>query len=327
MKFFLLIFSLQIHVAFCQNSYTKYFSYVNKAELALCDSNWSVSLYNYKKAFDQKKMESYSFDIHNAIVCSILLNKMKDANKFAKILILKGCDTVYFNKNCFAKLRESKGWIKFIGNYSKQNYRHQKNNIHLAAIVDSLYVIDQEKKESRKSFFVSNAKLLKKEIELSHYPSESVIGIRSENNRFIDKAAFILFHYKSYYRNEIDIDSLLFSRVKKGEMHPSYFAWLPFKKANYYYSINENNALLIIGNELYEVNPNYKQLLEINKKRNDINLPDLDSFKKITKFYLKDRRFVYPVDGRIMIIESFTDENSKKSLLKEYKEIGKYQSL
>ena len=319
----ILFFNLFVYKLFGQNPNENYFNNICNAELALCDSNWSSSLCFYKKAFNEKKLDSYSFDLHNAIVCASLTNKVKDAKKFAKMLILKGCDSAYFNKKCFEKLRTYKSWSRTIKSLPIK--QPNKKNTNLATIIDSLYTKDQSRDENRKSYFSSNAKFLKKEIEFNSYPSEAVIGIKIENNRFIDKTSFMLYHYKSYHRSD-DIDSLLFISVKKGDMHPVYFAWLPFKKAIYNYSIKENNALLVIGTELYEANPRTAHLVEINKKRKEIYLPEFDHFKKITKFYLKDRRFVYPVDGRIIIIESFADETSKERLLKEYKLVGTYNT-
>ena len=322
MKYILLLLLLSPVRVFSQKD-CLYYKYVTQAELSLCDSNWITALSFYHKAIDKRKYNSYSFDVHNALVCCVLLKKNKEALVFAEILVVKGCDKEYFAKECFYKFNETQEYSTLLQKMpSLMKLRSKSKNFDIAATIDSLYSIDQDNNiANRNAVFLSNAIKLREIIKENGYPSENITGIYLEHQRFfVDRVSTMLFHLLSYNRDDIGLIPLLYDKTLKGQFHPAFFTWLPFKEKKYRYGLNGNNILTIVDNEIYICNPNISQLLEYNKRREEICLPDFNTFKKITTFYYKDKRFLHPIDGRINIID-FANEESKLTYLKGYKKI------
>ncbi len=322
-KFLLLLIMISVYNILISQNTNAYMEYVNEAELALSDSNWNKALSMYSKAISIKKNNSFSTDIHNALVCAVILNRYKSALAFSKMLVIKGCSLDYFDKDVFIEFKESKEWRRLLKKELALKDLHNKSiNIAIKNIIDSMYLIDQDKSIiDKKNIFNENALRLKEIIELNGYPSENITGVHLEHNKFfIDKVSVMIYHLLSYARDDISLMPLLYEKAKAGEIHPCYFAWLPFKEKKYQVSISGNNVLTIVDSSIYVYTPQIRQLKEYNKHRKEINLPDLETFKKITLFYYKDKRFIYPVDGRITKID-FANEGSKISYLKDYKKL------
>ena len=68
------------------------------------------------------------------------------SQKIIEILVVKGCDTSYFNKPCFVGIIKHQIWNNMLKKLPKL-IAFRKNNLNeeLRKVIDSLYVIDQNK--------------------------------------------------------------------------------------------------------------------------------------------------------------------------------------
>ena len=84
-----LIFLFSSHLLFSQNYVKTYYQLVNKAELEICNNNYSKAFKIYKKAFTKLEHPFYT-DVKNAFVCGYFANKSeKNLKKYAAILTNK----------------------------------------------------------------------------------------------------------------------------------------------------------------------------------------------------------------------------------------------
>ena len=81
--------------AFGQNDVKKYYKYVNKAELAICDFQYEKAAQYYEKAFNSHT--PFTFDLHNAARLNIKFTKNFDiALQYAKILKERDFGEIYY---------------------------------------------------------------------------------------------------------------------------------------------------------------------------------------------------------------------------------------
>jgi len=94
-----------------------YNSLINQAEVAICDSNYSIAFEHYTKAFD---LLEYPFaqDIYNASICSIMIRDFQSTLQLSQRLVLKGCELEFFYKSSYKEFRKDKiKWSLFIKKY------------------------------------------------------------------------------------------------------------------------------------------------------------------------------------------------------------------
>ena len=84
-----LIFLFSSHLLFSQNNVKTYYQLVNKAELEICNKNYSKAFAIYEKAFTKLEHPFYT-DVKNAFVCGYYANKPeKKLKRYAAILTNK----------------------------------------------------------------------------------------------------------------------------------------------------------------------------------------------------------------------------------------------
>ncbi|HPZ04117.1 MAG TPA: hypothetical protein PLH70_08250 [Bacteroidales bacterium] len=92
---FLISFLFCIIFSFGQDNVKKYYEYVNKAELAICDFQYEKAAQYYEKAFNSHT--PFAFDLYNAARLNIKFTKNFDiALQYAKILKERDSDGIYY---------------------------------------------------------------------------------------------------------------------------------------------------------------------------------------------------------------------------------------
>lgn len=135
-----LIFLFSSHLLFSQNNVKTYYQLVNKAELEICNNNYSKAFAIYKKAFTKLEHPFYT-DVKNAFVCGYYAHKPeKKLKKFAAILTNKSNgfkdlidsadrDERYYRIKEFAektKIRLDQYLVKTIDSLRKEDQKARK---------------------------------------------------------------------------------------------------------------------------------------------------------------------------------------------------------
>lgn len=111
---FLISFLFCIIFSFGQDNVKKYYEYVNKAELAICDFQYEKAAQYYEKAFNSHT--PFAFDLYNAARLNIKFTKNFDiALQYAKILKERDFGGIYyeidtadtFHVQCFKNVEDS----------------------------------------------------------------------------------------------------------------------------------------------------------------------------------------------------------------------------
>jgi len=204
----------------------RYYHYcINKAELCICDTNYSKSNKLYKKAFNY--LRPFPIDLYNASLSAIYSDSFNLAIKYCKNLVRLGCDSLFFNQNPYDIIkRKKKLWNKFTDDYDIIRGEYLKtNNFKLRNTIIKLVENDQrnycglkELRQPEDSIFQ-----ILEEIILKHgYPDAYLIGITTDKDTFIeDYVNVLLRHYYQEYHSKLS--PILFEELKKGKIKPVKF--------------------------------------------------------------------------------------------------------
>ncbi|TAE72912.1 MAG: hypothetical protein EAZ85_08580 [Bacteroidetes bacterium] len=258
MKSFLLFFQMMaiiIHIKAQQipdsKNYTiVYYPKTSKAKISIVNKNYKEALTHYKSAFKSVK-RSFSSDVYNAMVCSIMINNYDQAIVFADTLFDKGINIEKIQKkitefpDIFSSFEQSTQWQKTKKEYPnrKQKYLRPKEK-EVKDFLSYLSDLDQKprgiknnipdtlifkgKKINTKnidrmdSLTMAEFKLFIKE---KGFPSEDVIGkldIHESNYPF----NLLMIHYSYLKSFHQDFDEMLLNEVKKGNFYVENYMYL-----------------------------------------------------------------------------------------------------
>lgn len=293
------------------DSLKKYYSYINSAEIAIYDSNYSEAEKLYDLGFNYKK-HPFLVDVYNLTLVYAIQKKHKKVYENLKKLadfnypISKFEDEVVFT--IFADFYRSKYGKRIIKYAENPNYSF---NLNLRKTYDSLLVVDQYFRKKEGSYKVygdtiykidkSNVELMYKLIAQYGFPSEDLIGTSFgfSYNQF----NIIVSHNHPNVSNKLmtyDFHELLLSAIISGAINNRKGANLIETNAGYsYYGINSFGKIhhyRITPIEFYIPKPEEgiygyfpikeddKELVqELNKKREEIGLPTIEERRKAFK--------------------------------------------
>lgn len=278
----MVIFFITPSVSFGQNrtvDVKSYYEFINKAELAIIDSQYNIAEGCYQKAFELKYPNDK--DLSNAFLVSYALRNTKRAKKYIDDLCYKGWnagyvkdimslpDTAFFNtisKNCDSFCKAGK---------SKDIYEK----------VSILYSIFKEDQRVRKDDFTDTLEAIKVDNENMEHLGQ-----------YIDKYGFPSFEQKgwwltpeacfndAYYSTWIVIwhereltrtplDKKIEAAVLAGDFRPDYWEaaqlYRPDAVKRYHMRLSDADSSLTTA-----------EIAEINKNRASIYLESLQDFRK-----------------------------------------------
>ncbi len=305
----------------------KYFEYVNKAELAICDSNYYEAITNYKHALQYLK-EPFGKDIYNLLHCALNTEDKECIN----LCIVKYKERDYKLPFWMDNFREKK-----IGKYFDSIYAHNLTqstiNYRYKAFIEMLLAKDQSirydlsektiiqwKKDSIiYSIDSINMTLLKHYIDSTGvFPTESVVG--NEDNFPSNPILYtiLLIHYaadvgtQNVFSNPINLN--LNQQVLSGNFSPEIYAHLCGSRGYGLDGIYYDNPNTYVGK--YQIkgegigNPSFKlsdkstwnikyeeipmsveEIKAINKKRDNIYMESNQDFLRKVRYLVQ---FDYP---------------------------------
>ena len=296
----------------------KYFNNVNKAELAIIDSNYQGACEYYKKAFKYLQ-EPFGKDIHNFLLAGLYAN-----------------DTLALQM-CYPKFVERKyKYIAYTNERSKLSpylqYLFENSNIKskidtmFVKIIDSLVKEDQTVRRgsctANDLFNIDsiNMKRLVDYMNNNHiFLDEKIIGNNKNCPFFEPYCWLILWHYSRTADNIQNPVNLNFrEKVIQGELRPEYYAVLcDYNQYGFNGSWSEirygtNTQLLKNKNNDIRVSiPDYtKDLKKLNKERKKIYLCSYEDYLKKLEFERKNMEFTFKKEWEKMSYFKFINTMS-----------------
>ena len=275
-----------------QIKFTDYYVSVNKAELAICDSNFNLANKFYREAFGISKGKSFNRDLTNAFLSAmdskeytlaeeyfsglkkkgidssavkkILANYQGDALDRLKSFINKQTDTKYTSKYpAIKQIKELVNWDQGVRAYYSKLYEGDY-------MVDSVYRADSIIAQRLMQIFNKNG-----------FPDENTLN----------ECAVIILHNQGSYSLPHFFDSILYKAVRNFDVDARKFVYL-IEKAHLRYSFEYEDLKLnfpvsINGACYYKDEENvyleyYDDSSEqiIDAERQKIGLEPLDDFRK-----------------------------------------------
>jgi hypothetical protein len=281
-----------------QVDYTKtYYPLIMKAESAILDSNYQVSLSWYQQAF-QRVPHGFARDHYNALICAVELGQFDIAFQLLDSLVAKGVKKSIFEKSVpLQALRKHPKWNFFIQTFEQKSFELNRNkNRHLKQILAGIDFLDQEFRSKKGSYKLyrdtinqidkRNVQLLVQLIQQYGFPNEHLIGIESPFD--IGLVSYIVFHHQcqkmSMGIHDFDFTDEMIKAVQKGELNPHQMCfWL---------SLQNRAAYQFGGTGIYQLfhkakvtgymvdKYSEKTKIVINQKRKELGIENLNEFYK-----------------------------------------------
>lgn len=322
-----LIFISTVNLSIAQKN-IRYLTLVNDAELSIYSQNYQIAAEKYNAAF---KLTSFveAKDLHNAIVCNILVGKIKQSTKLAISLIKRGADSTYFFKNDYFKpMINHKIWFKKVikEKYFIKEKFHGIDTI-LRNELMSRYKKDQDYENPKRNEYISENSVWFKDMILQNkFPSQEKIGIFITNGKIQpDLYQIMLTHYFDNLKpNKIEplksdslkLSNLLFDLAKKDELNPAFFASLNIIGVSYNLMPMSKQYYIVAGDSVFIKDNKDDVLKKMNMNRSEIGLHNLDDYMKIIKFNTFDKRFMLTSGNCIGVFDAFMASSFKNPTFK-----------
>jgi len=313
---FISIFSSRLHGA--ESLGHKYNTYVNKAELAIVESDYSDALRLYENAFQNTKIE-FSVDVYNACVCAIKLGQTKKLLFFADRLAAKGVGRNFFKKKIFQNYINDKDFFKILEKAEKTKNENFEMNESYTKKMDSFFSLDSlynrirltkyssyaDLPDTLETLFKKNTLNLLDFIKTNGYYSENKLGtyvIEDTIIRVKSKPDIVFLHYLEMGRDKVisnAIKNVLLDNLNLGNIKQYHIAStieLTSGLFNYTGSFLYN----IFDCKLYKINEQ-QRLEEINLNRDAYCMDSISDFEK--KIIFKYSR-ISDFDFRYIIIKA-----------------------
>lgn len=306
----LLLIIFQTNYGQLPDSLKKYYSYINSAEIAICDSNYSEAEKLYNLGFTYKK-HPFLIDVYNLTLVYATQKMHKKVYENLKKLadfnypVTKLEDEAVFT--IFADFYTSKYGKKLKKYAENPNYSY---NLNLRKTYDSLLVVDQyfRKKEGRYKIYGDTiykiddkiVEIVNNLVEKHGFPSEEQIGVHFGFD-YKPITIFIMHNYPGVRKpNTFDYTEMLLNAINSGAIYNKKGASLIETNAGYsYYGMNSFGKIhhyRIAPAEFYIPKPEEgiygyfpikeedKELVqELNRKREEIGLSTIEERRKVFK--------------------------------------------
>ena len=294
------LFILYGPLLFSQNTrqIRKYYTLVNKAELAITDRQYKQALHAYQKAARIKNL--YSYDAHNALLCTMELGKYEKSVGYVQQLeVKKGIPRAFFAQRKFEPLRRSKEWAA----YAATRQPAPAIDTVLRKKIDDLLVLDQKYRGDNLKYADSINLVdsiirlgIKEILQRYGYPSEDITGVwmRSDSTFYL-LCPFDILLLHAVKNGADDLAPTLLQSIRKGDMHPLKFVVLSpyFATPNTFeYGCSGNNQVVYVQVEKEIFTCCCEREKEVDRNRNAIFLEPVADLRKKIEFNTRiDRRF------------------------------------
>ncbi len=320
MKLYSTIFLLMIisSITCAGKNIERYYNYINKAELAIAESDYKSGLKFYKKAFKNHD-EPFNYDYRNALLCSCQLQKEKSVKQYYTALKQRKFNFKNLEKHCIKNIGENQWMIL--------------EQLEVLLTIDTVYrkelVEILNKDQSLRDFVYSNGGYdvhgdtarfvdslnmlaLKKMIKEKGFPTDAKVG----NSKLI----FIpILHNRQSPNPRNDLGDVLKKHVQIGCFYSSVYARLHDEYiGNTHRKYGIEHQVIINGESFFDYPENET---EINKRRMEIYKASMEEQRiKLSANKYKEGFLLVPY-GRLTLV--FSDDKDANDMIEGFKKIEK----
>lgn len=278
-------------------SFEKYMYFSNKAELLIAQERYQEAVMQYDSAFACWE-KPFAADYRNALQCAVTVDNMEKGYRYARALMLLGCDIDFFRKQArLKKFRASKAWRQLIDEYTKLRQAYlERCNWQLRSKLEQLRGRDQYWRNQDPTYTICPDSTYKEDKEIMKdllsslrdgYPTVWEIGVFISRDTVLesDPISILLLHnYVSdeTYKEGPDLTVQLLGYVKSGQMHPEVFASLNDRSGEYRVmeGYGYESFVYLIKGKYYTEKRSAAQINSMEELRREIWLDSLEEMKE-----------------------------------------------
>lgn len=345
---FLLLFYPTIVLGQLSSKLRCYYTYINKAELALLDSAYPQAASHYSAAFQKKKFP-FEKDILNAMVCNALIGNYPRSYDYGEELLKRGLGIHFLQKKLVLKPFFDSDYGIRLEQKSKTISMDKKRKA-LHAAWDSIHSLDQEfrkiEPDYHKGIYLdtirkidsSNVLFFQKFIRKYGFPCEKLIGL-DDSDLLFKPYSIVLLHQAAGATNRMyNFHKSLSNSFYQGKQSNRYATYMMDvcngsdnygnRAASFYYYVYDstgslNSAIMQnIRRNRATLNWTYEKLdpereKMYNKLREEVGLESITEFRRKLKYWLKDqsRTFEFGLIGGCQI-NGIMDKQLYESIVK-----------
>jgi len=318
-KLLFIIFILFVESVYSQTSIQKYYAYVNKAELLICDQKYVEAIAFYDSA--RLNMLPWNVDLLNAIQCAIDANNKGKVLEYSQILLSKRFNLYNPKSSIYKSLviydaEIANNIAKYSGPYlcnsfdslfvkelkvrlvEDQRVDRLRAKIFSKAAVDSLA---QSYIDTFSLVLLNNGLWLKGWIKNNGYPREECYyNPNFRDNPFAHISTLLIHYFSEHY----SLFYQLKESVNRGDMHPIDLAsriqrTTPIKRERFkeygittHYFVNDS-----LSEQTYNIE-------EINRNRAELMLEPYEDYLQKVNYFLKngDEKYYFRYGSAIVVL-------------------------
>lgn len=262
-----------------------YYQQINKAELAIVDTQYRSALAHYDTAFQDKGPNGK--DIYNAFLLSFYERDTLLADQYFSLLAVNGYKKTYFKDSILQS-----GFYAYVSrNYdSLYDVGKRSPKYELAQYLNRFEKKDQDirKQEARDDNAIRAVDLQNRDSlvwfnNTYGFPGFVTVGFfEDEGNSAAFSGTFwmVMWHRRPISKEDRD---MMLKEVKKGNFRPDDYSIL----------VDDNAHRALYGSFLPKKGYNQNQRKEINRHRAEIYLESLEDFEKKLTYSFKRKDFVF----------------------------------
>jgi len=326
-KFIVLLLLFNIHLSYSQirevrgqmsEELKMHYNFINKAEMAIVDSNYVLAIALYDSAFALKQAP-FGSDLYNAAVCASLTKQYEKTFFYFKEILDKGYKIRKLQEKLFFADFFNSSYGEKLNNYSQNLVLN--HNIKLRNQLDSMLYMDQKFRRMVSNPYEvysdtidkideSNARYLLQIINHYGFPGEDIIGL---DTILISQPYYILILHTqqrhSTKETKLEFTDVLFEALYDGSIRPHTAAFL-IESSGKSFSFEAIAANLMravldtsgtVSEEEIENSPwgyfPFDNEEDINERRQEIGLDKLN--ERIKKILFKEKNTMFSLSGNI----------------------------
>lgn len=278
-------------------SFEKYMYFSNKAELLIAQERYQAAVMQYDSAFAYWE-KPFAADYRNALQCAVIGDNMEKGYRYARALMLLGCDIDFFRKQArLKKFRASKAWRQLIDEYAELRQAYlERCNWQLRSKLEQLKGRDQYWRNQDPTYTIFPDSTYKEDKEIMKdllsclkdgYPTEWEIGVFISRDTVLESDPISILLYHNYvsdetYKEGPDLTEQLLGCVKSGQLHPEVFASLHDRSGGYRVmeGYGYDSFVYLIKGKYYTEKRSAAQINSMEQLRSEIWLDSLEEMKE-----------------------------------------------
>lgn len=289
---------------------SNYLQWIENAETHIIEAEWPKALAAYEQAF-QLETETTAIHLSNALHVASRMEAYESAYKYAKQLVLLGCELDFFVYQTNLKpFTHSKPFLQLCKEYPglRQTFIQQCNWA-LRSSIQSLFARDQYWRHRdpnysvlRDSIFAEDDKIMASLIPMLEHQkvNEHSVGVFIRQDTIIDDSPLVVVLLHNYtnadhYKDGYNLTALLLNCIQTKNISADAFAFLNDSSSGFKIKkgFARNGVLWLEKDNLYQEKLNNEQLEQINDLRQKLHLCSVAEMRRKALYQYEHSSFQF----------------------------------